>query len=123
MTRTKALLSLVVILLASSLIVTGCSTKPVDASTVLTPHRTSVYFVVDRPNGFVAYAPEGSVFVNIKIQPDITEPYVEVPRTRINTDYSSKLLDGTYVAWIYGGTLYVKDLEQFKGLLLKAERE
>ena len=115
MTRTKAFLILVIILLASSLLVTGCSTKP-DASVVLAPHHTSVYFVVDRPKGFVAYIPEGSVYVGIKIQPNIVEPYVEVPKKR--KDAYQQMGEGEFVAWGLGGTLYVKDLEQLRGLIL-----
>ncbi|MBI2068523.1 MAG: hypothetical protein HYT67_00215 [Candidatus Yanofskybacteria bacterium] len=121
MTRTKALLTLAVILFASSLFAIGCSTKSADANTVLAPHRTSVYFVVDRPDGFVAYVPEGSVRVGIKIQPNVTEPYVEVPKQKKD---AYQMGEGEFVAWGFGGTLYVKDVEQFRGLLLaKSERE
>ncbi len=114
MSRSKFSLCFAVILLAGSIFATGCSTKSADASTVLTPHRTSVYFVMDRPNGFVAYVPEGSVSVGIKIQSNVTEPYVEVPKER-KSSYGQG--DGEFVAWGWGGTLYVKDLEQLKSLM------
>ena len=114
MTRTRILLSTTALLIVSSLFATGCSTKSADARPMLTPHHTSVYFVVDRPNGFVAYVPEGSVNVRIKIQPNVTEPYVEVPKERKS---AYKQGDGEFVAWGWGGTLYVKDLEQLKSLI------
>ena len=114
MLRSKMILSLVAILFVGSVFATGCSTKPADAGTVLTPHHTGVYFVVDRPNGFVAYVPEGSVSVGIEFQSDVTEPYVEVPRQRRS---SYQMGDGDFVAWGFGGILYVKDLEQLKSLI------
>ena len=114
MTRIKMSLSLVAILLVGSLFVTGCTTKPVDANTVLTPHRVSVYFVVNRPNGFMAYVPEGAVRVGIKVRSSVTDPYVEVPKRR-KSDY--RMGEGEFVAWGLGGTLYVKDLEQLKNLI------
>ncbi len=121
MTRAKVSLSFAVILLVGSLFTAGCSGKSADAGTVLTPHRTSVYFVVDRPNGFVAYVPEGSVSVGIKVKSDVTEPYVEVPKQR-ESYYG--MGEGEFVAWGFGGTLYVKNLEQFKGLILaRTERD
>lgn len=96
--------------------------KPVDANPILTPHRTSVYFIVDRPNGFVAYVPGGSVYVGVKIQPNVTEPYIEVPKQINNNRFAGP--KGEYVAWGFGGTLYVKDLGQLKNLILtKTERE
>ena len=123
MTRIRASLSLIVVLLASSLFATGCSTKPADASPVLSPHHTSVYFIVDRPKGFVAYVPEGSVYVGVKIQPNLTEPYVEVPKQMRNDRWAGRL-KGEYVAWGLGGTLYVRDLGQLKSLILtRTERE
>lgn len=113
MTRVKMSSFFVAILLVGSFFATGCSTKSADANTVLTPHRTSVYFVMDRPKGFVAYVPEGSVNVSIKIQPNVTEPYIEVPKQR-KSNY--RMGEGEFVVWGLGGTLYVKDLEQLKSL-------
>ena len=114
MSRSKFSLYFVAILLVSSTFATGCSTKSADANTILTPHRTSVYFVVNRPSGFVAYVLEGSVSVGIKIQPNVSEPYIEVPKER-KSHYG--MGDGEFVAWGLGGTLYVKDLDQLKSLI------
>lgn len=115
MTRVNISLSFAAILLVGSIFATGCSTKSADASPTLTPYHTSVYFVVDRPKGFVAYIPEGSVYVSIKIQPNLTEPYVEVPKQMNNYGFARPR--GEYVAWGLGGTLHVKDLEQLKSLI------
>ena len=103
------------ILLTGSFLATGCTTKQADASTVLAPHRTDIYFLMDRPNGFVAYVPEGSVRVGIKIQANVTEPYIEVPKQVNNDSWAGP--KGEYVAWGLGGTLYVRDLEQLKSLV------
>lgn len=122
MNRITTSFVVIFVLLVGSLFATGCSTKSADASPVLAPHYTSVYFVVDRPSGFVAYVPEGSVYVGLKIRANVVEPYVEVPK-QTNTDIRAGL-KGEYVAWGLGGTLYVKDLEQFKNLILtKTQRE
>lgn len=123
MSKTKVFQFFFATLFAGLLFATGCSRKSADASTntVLTPHRTSVYFVVYGSDGFVAYVPEGSVRVGLKIQPNLTEPYVEVPKEKKS---AFRMGDGEFIAWGYGGTLYVKDLEQFKNLILvKTERE
>ena len=75
MTRAKVSLSFVVILLVGSLFTAGCSENLLMLVRYLLLHKC--IFVVDRPNGFVAYVPEGSVSVGIKVKSDVTEPYVE----------------------------------------------
>jgi len=115
-------ISLSTILLVVSLLGTGCTSKSAesaDVNPVLAPHRTDIYFLVDRPTGLVAYIPEGSVVVSIKVNSNIAKPYIEVPKKVYKHDpmgLSGK--DHIGIAWGFGGTLYVKDLEQLKGLIL-----
>ena len=111
-------IGLSVTLLAVFLLGTGCTSKSMDANPVLAPHRTEVYFLMNGKNGLVAYVPERSVSVDVRIQPDVTKPYVEVPRIMIFDNFWSWNPNKEAIAWGYGGTLYVKDMEQLKNLIL-----
>jgi len=117
----KLSISLSVILLAVLLFGTGCtSKKSADARPVLAPHRTEIYFLIYGESGLVAFVPERSVSVGVKIQADVTSPYVEVPKIMIPNSFwsMSNNKEKEVIAWGYGGILYVKDLEQLKSLYL-----
>lgn len=108
--------SLLAVLLFISFLGTGCTSKPAETSPVLAPHRTEIYFLMNGKNGLVAYVPGRSVSVGVKIQSNVTEPYIEVPKEMNNDRWAGP--KGEFIAWGYGGTLYVKDMEQLKGLFL-----
>lgn len=111
-------IGLLVVLLASLFLVTACYTRKLDANdqVLLAPYQTEVYFLMETPTCLMAYVPEHSLCVNVKIQPNVTKPYVEVSKMK-NSDFMAGA-KGEFIAWGFGGTLCVKDLEQLKKLLL-----
>lgn len=81
--------------------------------------KSDVYFVTLSQSGqFVAYVPDHSVNVNIKIDANVTKPYVEVAKITNKSKVWETNADD-FTAWGLGGTLYVKDVPQLKELLLK----
>ena len=124
MVKKASLAILTAFLLVISFFGIGCSSKSVEASPspVLEPHRTEVYFLIENTRycGLLAYIPEGSVCVSVKVVSNTLEnrPYIEVARS-IN-EYNKFLgpIGEPYVNWGLGGTLYVKDIQQVKDLLL-----
>ena len=120
MNKKLGLVVFAAILFVGLLFATGCSRKSANASPVLEPHRTEVYFLIQntRNCSLLVYVPEGSVCVSVKVDSGVTEPYVEVPRM-IN-EYNEYLgpLGQPYVDWHNGGKLYVNNVKQVKDLLL-----
>lgn len=85
---------------------------------VLPPAKFDVYFLTIGSRGnLVAYGSSYSVDVVVKIVAGLEKPYVEVQKGNDPGGLFSK--KGEFVAWGYGGTLYVPNLQNVKDLLIQ----
>ena len=89
---------------------------PIKASPIST--KFEVYFLTLGGSGnLVAYLPNHTGTVSVKFDNNIVIPYVEVPVMQEKQVLTGKREE--FVAWGYGGILYVKNREQLESLLLR----
>lgn len=88
----------------------------IQAST--TPVKVDVYFLtLGKSGNLVAYVPGRQINVGVKIDSSITKPYIEVSKAK-NKPKMWETNGEEFIVWGSGGTLYVKDVQQVKNLLL-----
>jgi hypothetical protein len=99
--------------------VAGCSSGQAQANPPSPLRVDGIYFVFLSSTGdFVAYVPGHAIKVVLKIDSNVTEPYIEVPKFRISS-LPPVGRSEEYVSWLSGGTLYIKDQEQLRNLLIR----
>lgn len=83
---------------------------PATASPI--PAKFEIYFLALGDNGqLVAYGPNYSVNVVVKMDVSTVSPHIEVKKMKNRQE--------EFVAWGHGGTLQVKDRKQLEELLLR----
>src|SRR3989344_5295711 len=93
--------------------------QPLVAELPSTMLETTVYFVIIGESGnLVAYIPDQRLSVVVRIDSKVSAPYIRVPL--INDEPKNRIqTKEKIVAYGLGGTLYVKDRQQLKDLIIQ----